>query len=333
MKKFLNSQIYRPIASFLIFLFCYALPNQSFAIGGEENWPNKPIRMIVGFAAGGGSDLVARLMAKELGDQLGVNVIVENRPGAGGNIATEAVSKASPDGYTILFITSAHSSSAAIKKTLSFKPVEDLTWISLVATYPLVILSSATGEFKSFEDFVSRAKAAPNKYTFSSSGVGTAMHLVGEWVMSEAGIQVTHVPFKGGSAPVTELVAGRVDVMVDTMPLSAGIIKDGRAKGLAATAPKNVVSSFNIPAVANYLPAVEFESWLGIAGPPNLPADIKSRLNKEINFIVNKPDVKKRLIDFGCKPYANSPEEFKSLVVNDIALFKKVITKANISEN
>ena len=333
MKKCLLLSFKKCLIFSLVTCWCGTWSAQSIALASEDIWPNKPIRMIVGFAAGGGSDLVARLMAKELGDRLGVNVLVENRPGAGGNIATEAVSKATPDGYTILFITSAHSSSAAIKKNLAFKPVDDLTWISLVATYPLVILANSNGEFKSFEDFINQAKMAPNKYTFSSSGVGTAMHLVGEWVMSEAGIQVTHVPFKGGSAPVTELVAGRVDVMVDTMPLSAGIIKDGRAKGLAATAPKNVVSSFNIPSVANSLPGVEFESWLGIAGPVNLPIDIKNRLNKEINFIVNKPEVRKRLIELGCKPYANSSEEFKSLVVNDIALFKKVIAKANISEN
>ena len=322
------------MAGALLVMFVMAVSTgASLAAGNDDVWPSKPIRMLVGFAAGGGSDLVARLIAKELGNSLGVNVLVDNRPGAGGNIATEAVVKSPSDGYTILFLSSAHASSAAMKKELPFKPVDDLTWISLVTTYPLVVLASANSPFKSFEDFLAQAKAAPNKFTFSSSGVGTAMHLVGQWIMSEAGVQVVHVPFKGGSAPVTELVAGRVDLMVDTMPLGAGIIRDGRAKGLAATAPRNTISAFNIPAVANYLPDVEFESWLGIAGPANLPLAIRNRLNREIKLVVNSPEVKKRLMEYGSKPYANSPEEFKALVEGNIALFKKVMAKEGISDD
>jgi tripartite-type tricarboxylate transporter receptor subunit TctC len=307
--------------------------NTRYVLAAEEAWPNKPIKMLIGFAPGGGSDIVARLMAKELGERLGQSVVVDNRPGAGGNIATEMTAKAAPDGYTILFISSAHSSSSAMKKDLPFKPVDDFTWLSLVVTYPLVVLTSSNNDIKTFDDFVKKAKANPGKYSFSSSGVGTAMHIVGQWIMSEAGLDVIHVPFKGGTAPITELMAGRVDLMVDTMPLSAGVIKDGRAIGLGATAPKGVVSAFNIPAIENTLSGVEFLSWLGIAAPANMPPAIRDRLNKEINYILSKPDVKQRLIDLGTTPSGTTTEEFKSLVVNNIAFFNKVMSKEKISKN
>ena len=308
-----------PKSHFVILCISTVIAYPVFA--ADEPWPNKPIKMLIGFAPGGGSDLVARLMAKELGDRLGQNVIVDNRPGAGGNIASDMAAKAPADGYTILFISSAHSSSGAMKKDLPFKPVDDFTWLSIVVTYPLVVLASGNGDIKSFEDFVSKAKASPGQYSFSSSGVGTAMHLVGQWIMSEAGIDVVHVPFKGGTAPITELMAGRVDLMVDTMPLGSGIIKDGRARGIGATAPKGVVSAFNIPAIENVLPQVEFQSWLGIAGPANMPPAIRDRLNKEINYIVSKPEIKRRLNDLGTTPRGSTPEEFKTLVTNDITFF------------
>lgn len=299
----------------------------------DESWPNKPIKMLIGFPPGGGSDLVARLMAKELGDRLNQNVLVDNRPGAGGNIASDIAAKSSPDGYTLLFISSAHSSSSAMKKDLPFNPVDDFSWLSAVVTYPLVVLASSNGDIKSFDDFISKAKENPGKYTFSSSGVGTAMHLVGQWMMSEAGLDVVHVPFKGGTAPITELIAGRVDLMVDTMPLGSGIIKDGRAKGIGATAPKGVVSAFNIPSIENSVPGIEFLSWLGIAGPANMSPLIRDRLNKEINYILSKPEVKRRLNDLGTTPYGTSPEEFKAIVTNNISFFKKVIAKEKIIQN
>ena len=159
------------------------------------------------------------------------------------------------------------------------------------------------------------------------------MHLVGQWMMSEAGLDVVHVPFKGGTAPITELIAGRVDLMVDTMPLGSGIIKDGRAKGIGATAPKGVVSAFNIPSIENSVPGIEFLSWLGIAGPANMSPLIRDRLNKEINYILSKPEVKRRLNDLGTTPYGTSPEEFKVIVTNNISFFKKVIAKEKIIQN
>ena len=189
----------------LIFLVS-ALDFQANA--SEASWPTKPIRLLVGFAPGGGSDIVARLVAKSLADRLGQNIVVDNKPGAGGNIATESVIRSSADGYTLLLVPSGHASSAAMKKSLPFDPIKDLSWIGTITTYPLVFTVLPSSPITSFPDLIKRAKADPCKYTYSSVGVGTAMHLVSEWAFNESGVQVTHIPFKGGTGPLTELLAG-----------------------------------------------------------------------------------------------------------------------------
>ena len=178
----------------------------------QESYPNNPIRMLLGYPPGGGSDIIARLVAKPLGDRLGQSVVVDNKPGAGGNIAAEMVARATPDGYTLLFVPSGLASSAAMKKTLPFQPVNDFIWISTVTTYPLALAVVPQSPIKSFGDMVAKAKAEPNKITYSSVGIGSAMHLATEWIQSEAGIQLNHIPFKGGTGPMTELLAGRLDV-------------------------------------------------------------------------------------------------------------------------
>jgi tripartite-type tricarboxylate transporter receptor subunit TctC len=182
----------------------------------QDAYPNKPIRLLLGFPPGGGSDMVARLVAKPLGERLGQPVTVDNKPGAGGNIAAEMATKAPADGYTLILLPSGHASSAAMKKVLPFEPVNDFSWISTLTTYPLSMVVKPDSPIRSFPDFAQRIKAEPGKYTYTSVGVGTAMHLVGEWLMAESGGSATHVPFRGGTAPLTELLAGRVDVVIDT---------------------------------------------------------------------------------------------------------------------
>ena len=296
----------------------------------EANWPNKPIRMLLGYAPGGGSDIVARLVAKNLGDRLGQNVVVENHPGAGGTIATDLAAKASPDGYTLYFAPSAHASTAAIRPKLPYDPVNDFSWISMVTTYPIAFTVLPESKFNNLSDFIQAAKNEPGKYTYSSVGVGSAMHLVGEWTFSEAKVNVVHVPFKGGTQPFQELLGGRVDVMIDTMTLTASLLKDKRVKLLATTAPKGSSPVANAQTVADLYPGVTYESWLGVSGPPNIPPAIVERLNKEIRAISNEPEFKQRLIDFGGKPYASSPMEFKARVARDIESLSKVAQRQNI---
>jgi len=304
------------------------------AVHAQTNWPNKPIKMLLGYPPGGGSDIVARLIAKNLGDRLGHNVIVENHPGAGGIIAADLAAKSSPDGYTLFFVPSGHASIAALKrKNSTYDAINDFTWISTVTTYPLALTVAPDSPFKNLDDLLLAAKKEPGKYTYSSVGVGTAMHIMAEWIFSEAKVDVVHVPFKGGTQPFQELLAGRVDLMIDTMTLTANLLKDKRVRLLAVTSPKGMSPIVGANTVADSLPGVQFESWLGVAAPANLPSEISSRLNKEIVAVVNQPDVRQRLIDFGGKPQTSTSIEFKNRVQRDIDNLSKVVDARGITAN
>ena len=300
------------------------------AHAAEPAWPAKPIRLLLGFPAGGGSDIVARLVAKPLGERLGQSVVVDNKPGAGGNIAAEMLTRSVPDGYTLILLPSGHASAAAMKKSLPFDPVKDFAWISTVTTYPLAFTVTPQSQITSFADLVKRAKAEPNKFTYSSVGIGTAMHLVAEWAFSEAGVQMTHVPFKGGTGPVTELLAGRVDVMVETMTLTASFLKDQRVRAIAVTSPLEASPLPGVATVADTLPQVVFESWLGIAAPVGTPPAVLERLNQELRAVLNQDDVRQKLIDFGGSPRASSAAEFRQRVERDITNLKKVVANRRI---
>lgn len=293
-------------------------------------YPTKQIRMLLGFAPGGGSDVVARLVAKHLGDRLGQSVVVENRPGAGGNIAAEAASKAPADGYTLILLPSGHASNAAMKKSLPFDPVNGFTWISTITTYPLAISVRPDSPIRSFPDFMQRIKDEPNRYTYTSVGVGTAMHLVGEWLMAESGGSAIHVPFQGGSAPLTELLAGRVDVLIDTMTSSSPLLKEKRVRGLAVTSARGEINFMGLPSVAETFPRVTYESWLGIAAPPNMPPAIVARLQQELKAVVEQPEVHQRLVDWGGRPQSSTPAEFRRRVEEDIQSMRRVVADRRI---
>ena len=296
----------------------------------QDSYPTKPVRLLLGFAPGGGSDMVARLIAKPLGDRLGQSVVVDNKPGAGGNIAADMAAKATPDGYTLVLLPSGHSSNAAMKKSLPFHPVNDFSWVSTVTTYPLTLAVTPDSPIKSFPDFMQRARAEPGRYTYTSVGVGTAMHLVGEWIMAEGGGAAIHVPFKGGAAPLTELLAGRVDVMIDTMTSTAPLLKDKRVRVLAVTTPRGASNLPGVPSVADFYPKVTFESWLGIAAPAGTPPAVVARLNKELRAVIAQPEIGQKLRDWGGTPQASSPAEFQARVERDIQSLRRVVADRHI---
>jgi tripartite-type tricarboxylate transporter receptor subunit TctC len=298
----------------------------------QDNYPNKPIRMLLGYPPGGGSDIIARLVAKPLGDRLGQSVVVDNKPGAGGNIAAEMAARATPDGYTLLFVPSGLASAAAMKKSLPFQPVHDFVWVSTVITYPLALAVVPHSPIKSFTDLVAKAKADPNKITYSSVGIGSAMHLATEWIQAEAGIALNHIPFKGGTGPMTELLAGRLDVMVDTMTLTAKLVSEGRVRAIATTALPGKSPLPGVPAVSDTYPNMVYESWLGIIAPAGTPPAIVERLNREIRAVVNMPEVRQKMIDFGGQPQASSVNEFRTRVERDIANMRKVMAERKIEQ-
>jgi tripartite-type tricarboxylate transporter receptor subunit TctC len=238
--------------------------------------------------------------------------------------------KAPADGYTLILLPSGHASSAAMKKVLPFDPVNDFSWISTLTTYPLSMVVKPDSPIRSFPDFAQRIKAEPGKYTYTSVGVGTAMHLVGEWLMAESGGSATHVPFRGGTAPLTELLAGRVDVVIDTMTSTAPMLKDKRVRGLAVTGAKGEPNIFGLPNVAETYPRLVFDSWLGIAAPAGLPPAIAARLQREIKAVIDSPEVRQRLIDWGGNPQASTPAEFKGRVERDIQSLKRIVADRKI---
>jgi tripartite-type tricarboxylate transporter receptor subunit TctC len=265
-----------------------------------------------------------------LGDRLGQAVVVENRAGDGGNIASAAAAKAAPDGYTLILMTSGHATNAAMRKDLPFDPVKDFSWISTVTTYPLALSVAPNSPIKTFGDFIAGSKSGKDRYTYTSVGVGTAMHLVGEWIMAESGGSALHVPFKGGSAPVTELLAGRVDVMIDTMTNTAPLYKTDRVRVLASTAPAGVKALPGVASVADTLPGVVYESWLGVAAPPATPAPVVERLNRELRAVLAEPAVSKQLTDWGGSPRAATPAEFRERVAGDITRMSSIVKQRNI---
>ena len=304
-----------------------------FFIGGTSNaqtYPDRPVRLIVGFPPGGSSDTVARVVAQSLAPLLGQPVVVENKPGAGGVIGSDLVAKAAPDGHTLLLATAGHSTAAAMMAKLPFDAVRDFSWITTVTTYPFVIATSADSPIRSLEDMVARAKAAPRKLSYSSAGVGTSHHLLGEWLAAEAGIEMLHVPFKGGTSPVTEVVAGRVDVMFETMTLVLPHLRSGRLRALAVTSPEPKDYLPNVPPVAKTVPGVVFQSWLGIAAPAGTPPAIVERLNRELRKVLDEPEVHKRLAALGGGAAPTTPDLMRAQVQTEVERWKKLVESRKI---
>jgi len=295
-----------------------------------QTYPDRPVKIIVGFPPGGSSDTVARIVADKLTASLGQPVIVENKPGAGGVTASEWVARAPKDGYTLLLATAGHSTAAAMRKQLPFDTVRDFTWISTVTTYPFVIATAPNAPYGSLAELIAAAKRAPGKITYSSAGVGTSHHLLGEWLNAEAGIDLVHVPFKGGTSPLTEIVSGRVDVMFETMTLTLPQIKAGNLKALAVTAPGPVDFLPGVPAASQTVPGFVLQSWLGIAGPADLPPAVLDRIGRDLRAALEMPDVRKRLADLGGTAAPVTPEAMRAQVEREIARWRALVESRKI---
>lgn len=290
-----------------------------------QAYPAKPIRMINVFPPGGSSDVMARLVSQKLSEQMGQSVIVENRPGAGGVTGNDFVAKQPGDGYTLLLVTGAYPVQAAMLKSLPFDPVKDIAMVSTMTSYPFVMNVTADSPFRTVAQFIAFAKANPGKLNYSTSGVGSVHHLAAELFNSMAGTDMTHVPFKGGTAPMTELIAGRVDVLFEATTSSVPQIRAGKVRALAVTSKGRWKAMPDVANVEDTLPGYEVTSFIGVAAPGTTPAPIIDRLNAEMRKAVAAPDVAGRLVDLGGEPRASSPAEMRDMVVREIAQWRRVI--------
>jgi tripartite-type tricarboxylate transporter receptor subunit TctC len=295
-----------------------------------QSYPDKPVRILVGFAPGGSSDIVARLLAQHLSPLFGQPVLVENRPGAAGIPASDVVAKAPPDGYLLLLATAGHPTAAAIMRKLPFDPVTDFAWVSMLTTYPFVIATGAQSSLKTLGDVIAQAKAAPGKLSFASTGAGAAQHMLPEWFSAETGIELLHVPFKGGTQPVTEVMSGRIDLLFDTVTLLLPHVKSGKLHGIAVTSPQAMPYLPQVPPAAQTVPGFVFQSWLGIAAPPATPRTIVDRLNRDIRRALSEPEVGKKLAELGGGAAPSSPEEMRAQIESEIARWRKTVDARHI---
>lgn len=303
---------------------------RSVHAAGAEDWPKRPVTLVQGFGAGGNADSVARVMAAALAADLGEQVVVEPKPGAGGNLASETVSRAQPDGYTLILLTGGHAVSAAMYKGLRFHPVDGFAFVSLVSTFPFVIATSVGGPLGSIADVVAAARREPGRLTFSSVGVGSTQHLTGELFAGAAGIKLTHVPYRGGMQPLTDLMSGRIDLLVDTLTVTGGAVQSGTIRGLGVTSAEPWPTVPDVPPIARTLPGFEVRSWLGIAAPAGTPPAIVARLNAAVVKALATEGVRKQLETLGVQPGASTPAGMRDFVAAEVARWQGVVERAGI---
>jgi tripartite-type tricarboxylate transporter receptor subunit TctC len=298
----------------------------------QSDYPNRSIRFVVSFAPGSSTDIVTRLLAQKLSERLGQPIVIDIKAGAGGLIGNDFVAKSAPDGYNMVLLTGGHPSSVAMVKKLPYDPIKDFGMVSTIVTYPMVVSVAKDSPLKSISDLIALAKSHPNQVSFSSSGIGSLHHLLGEWINIEGGIDMLHIPFKGSSQSITELLGGRVDVMVDTATFTFGQIKGGKLRALAVSSENRSPFFPEVPTVKETLPAIEFSSWLGVVVAPGTPRPIVDKLNKELRAIVGTEEMKQKFAEFGGIPLASSPEEMRERIEKEIERWKRVVEIKHIEK-
>ena len=313
----------------LLLVVCCALP----VAAQSQTYPSKPVRMLVGFPPGGGTDIMARIVGAKLADALGQQVVIENRPGAGGNISADLAAKAAPDGYTVLM---GHVAPIAIAPwlypKLAYDPQRDLAPISFIASSPNVLVVHAALAASDVRSLIALARAKPGQLRYASSGSGTVQHLAAESFRQAAGIQMLHVPYKGSSQAVVDLISGQVDMNFDTTPSVINYVKQGRLRALAVTTAKRSALVPDVPTLAESgLPGIDFSTWWGLFAPAGTPRSVIERLNRETLKALQLPDVKEKLAGVGAEPAGNSPEEFAAFIRSETEKWGRVIRTGKIS--
>ena len=292
----------------------------------QGSYPNKPIRLIVPYPSGGGADIVARMLAQKLTQSMGQPVLVENKPGASTLIGTEMLAKAAPDGYTLGLITDSHAINPSFFAKLPYDSVKDFSPVSQLVFVPLVMVAHPSLNVKTLPELIAAAKAKPGKINYASIGNGTPHNLSMEWVKSLAGIDMTHVPYKGVAPALTDLVAGQIDVMFTGSSSALPHVKSGRLNALAVSSSKRLDSLPDTPSVAeSALPEFDFMTWYGTAVPAGTPKEITQRLSREIGLALSQPDVKERLASLGVVGAPSSPDEFAAFMRKETASLARLV--------
>ncbi|MFL4982389.1 MAG: Bug family tripartite tricarboxylate transporter substrate binding protein [Xanthobacteraceae bacterium] len=299
---------------------------QTFAV----DYPTRPVRWIVPYPAGGSTDILARIIGQSLSERLGQQFVIENRPGGGNNIGTEAVVHAAPDGYTVLLVNPAHGINATLYPKLSFNFIRDIAPVAGLMRVPNVMEVNPSVPAKTVAEFIAYAKANAGKINWATSGNGTSVHLSGELFKSMTGIDMTHVPYRGSAPALTDLIAGTVHVMFDNMPSSLPHIQGGKLRALGVTTAQRSQALPDVPTVAETVPGYEASAWFGMGAPKGTPADVIDKLNKEINAALQDERVKARLAELGGILIAGTPADFGKVVAEETDKWAKVIKSANV---
>ena len=309
-----------------------ALGATSFSAAAQAQWPTKAITYVVPFAVGGNTDTLARIIGQKLSPAIGQPVVVENKPGAGGNIGSDFVAKAKPDGYTILGGTiSSHAINPSVYASMPYDAVKSFEPVLLIGSSPLVLCVGADTPYKTLQDLIAAAKAKPGTIAFASPGNGTSPHLAGELLKTTAHIDLTHVPYKGSGPALADVLGGSVPMMFDTMLVVGAQVKAGKLRPIAVASSKRLASLPNVPTMSEAgLPGFEVVSWQAIFAPAGTPKPIVQRLNAEIAKVINMPDVKAKLDELAVEPAAGPPEQLAEFQKAEIAKWSKVAKAANV---
>jgi tripartite-type tricarboxylate transporter receptor subunit TctC len=298
----------------------------------QDTYPSRPITLTHGFIAGGNSDIVSRIVGEAISSRLGQPIVIEPRPGAGGNTAASRLAKSDPDGYTLITLPGSHAVSAAIFKALPFDPVEDFQYISLYGYQAFMFGVRNESAIKTVADLIKAAKAAPGKLTYSSAGIGTTQHLAGALFCATAGIEMTHVPYRGGTGAMTDLLGGQISMIVDTITVIEPQVRVGAVRALGVSSGSKWWSLPDVTPIAETVPGYDVLTWLGVAGPKGMPVATVGRLNSALRAGLADPKVDERLRKIGFDVNASSPDEMRDLVVAQIAKWKKVVADAGIPQ-
>lgn len=297
---------------------------------GQE-YPARPIRIVHGFTPGGPVDIIARLIAAQFGERFGQQTIVEGKLGAGGTVGANFVAKREPDGYTLFLMASGHSTAPGLYKSLPYDAVEDFTMVSMLASSPFAIATRPGSPFNSIQELVQKARAEPGRIDIGTGGVGSGMHLVSVLLQARLGIELNHVPYKGGNAPVLALLSGEIPVIFSSVAGITPQVESGKMKLLAVTTRKRFAPLPNVPTIAEtVVPGFDALAWYALAGPKKLPAPILAKLNEAVHAALKRPEIADKLLAQGAEPWPTAPREAQAFLAGEVARWSKAVRDANI---